>query len=235
MLFAARWHFVPLIGLAIGAAGLPGLLTSFLLVSCLIHLTAAIRSRSQPLHLLDAGNMFGLSSLIRQPLLEAGVGGGIQGQVAAGEAMAQWSRWILVVFVKLPLVWLKTSALALEYDSLTTFGRASLITAIALGWYGIAPQLLDMLRLFQHVHGICGIRALLRGNEHGYPHYLVPGLKGRILAFLALAAAIFCMLTILGIHFVGIFACPEHDLSIIKGCTNMPNMTNTSMDQVNAD
>merc|ERR1712150_29684 len=136
-----------------------------------------------------------------------------------GYSMLRWTRWGLVIVVKLPLIWASETTLSLEFDRFGNASRTSLIVTILIGWYGVLPQLFEMCMAFWYWTSLRPYGKLF--NEATVLE------KGLIIAFSMLSLSIILFLWILFVHFVGIFGCEQHDFSSVTGCTTS-DFTNIS-------
>lgn len=124
-------------------------------------------------------------------------------------AILQWTRWCIVAVVKIPMAWLYTSTLSMEYDDLDVFGRVSMTASVLLAWYAIIPQIQSISIVFyEAIFKDCGNHI----REHGMCFTLRRTLP-LVFGFLALVFVVFSGLC--------------HDLSLVRGCT-MAVMNNSS-------
>jgi len=174
-LFQRNWSYIPFVGGIVGGLGIPKILTLLLMFSCAFHLMCA---------LVFSGYLWG------EALPERCDSGNLLSELVASD-----SRLFICFFIKYPFLWMKTSLLAMQYDSMTWDMLAATLLSIALAWYGVLQLIPCFVRMAESVIGVrCQFMTVL-----------VP------LVMLCLG------LTQQAIHLFGVFACSTHDLSMFKG------------------
>lgn len=116
--FEKRWQAVPVVGEAIGSAGIPLLLTIFLVLNFLGRLLL-ICLVDEPGGRVEAANLIFLENVYSD----------------SNPAF----RFLILPFSRLPILWFKVSLMALSMNSMSWTQQVSVTSAILLGFNGLIP------------------------------------------------------------------------------------------------
>lgn len=222
--FRRHWETVPVIGKYIGEAGLPRILEISVGLNLASHLAFVIISfrncergarsiaEGSSVHVaFDCENWEAFRCLAEGSnllFLEHAVNkdGGVH-----------VVRTLVAPVVKMPMIWMKITLLGLLYGlGLDFMGMLSLLVAILLAFYGLMPVLPSWVKM---MHSIFSPRSLARISipescrQKDYSMLAINCCMGSVLVTFGVLFLIVIM------HFVGIFICESHDLSVLHGCT----------------
>lgn len=208
--FQKHWAYVPLVGGMLGSAGLPWVMTVLLLFSCVVHLLFIFgwlpvfgNLSEYPGEVCDAANLQFLTKAMKRSGWRASAG-----PVQLQERF-QYSRLAVCALLKYPMLWAKTSMLAVTYEFMDPAMFQSTMFSLALAWYGIL-QLMPNFCVMVHTlmkDGPCGT-----GRRHGEApcRLWLPSLCLFIMLLLGLIQQAF--------HLFGVFYCSQsHDFSVMLG------------------
>jgi len=204
--FQRRWENVAVIGQYVGELGLPNILKISVAVDMMFHAFYVhtqyeiSRYGSDAFDILsESANLLFLEKATQKP------------------GTLHMVRTMAAPLVKVPMIWMKVSLLALLYNSLDYAGKKSLLIAICLGFYSLVPILpgwADAIwTLINPKTSFCCEK---------FDNWMLFALLSTAF-FLLLAFGV--LMSIVVVHFVGVFACPSHDLSVLHGCTDVLNFS----------
>lgn len=131
---------------------------------------------------------------------------------------------LMALFVKVPLLWCKTSLASLTWPCLAAADKAEIMFAIGLAWYSLAPVFEELSHIY---------RKMLADGSLEYAE----NLTDRLLYFV-LPAIGFALGAVLLIHLFGVLGCSSHDFAVLslrctpEGpdlCGLATNLTNISL------
>lgn len=201
--FTMRWQNVRVIGQYVADLGLVNVLKVSVLFNMICHFLGLLRPAGSPALKAEASNLLFLEKAMNP------------------DQNVHVVRTLAAPLVKVPMIWMKVSLLSLLYDGLISSsnlaGLRSLILAILLALYGLIPILPGWWEMTSDF--LREMRQAMR-NRGACKVVFFCVILTQLLAFGLLMGIVLA-------HFVGVFACASHDLSLANlGCTSP--LTNTS-------
>lgn len=210
--FRRRWSNVAVVGHFVGEAGLPTILKYSVVANMGFHFLFLVSgsttdNKDSMSMTAEAANLLFLEKATNVDGLHT-------------------VRTLVAPVVKVPMIWMKISLLALMYNNLDSSGVQSLLVAIFLAFYGLVPLLPGLGFMMWVVVSDIMPRACreCRGG--------VPDSRREICLYSMILMSLisFCVLLVIVLsHLAGVFFCSSHDLSILHGCTIPMNVSNVSV------